>query len=514
MSPLVNNRIILLLAAVVILLIYYFYSQRQDFYQVIQQESIDGSDSLQLVPCWFEPASGLPSSECYQVHVPEDHDHPDGRIITFPMVVFRSPMKSVFKAPVLHLGAGGPGAPMRLDSIEQIQLVLELYDDMSLNLGRDLYIIDPRGTGLSQPLLTCQTFVDNEINRLQENLPVVEEWTLIDLDYARCINDFKSQGVDFNFYNSEVIARDVEFVRQLIDVPQWVLLGVSYSTVYAQFVVKKYPESVQALVLDSPVFPNLKRDHDYLRKIMFKYDLLFRNCGSPRKCQSPDEPQKMFHFFWNMHRFLNDYPLILKVKHPYENEELKVTLNGQRLLASVLEGTYGMEIFTELREILFNIGQSDTKTIEPYLVSYLEYLLDQRYADMVIDSHYCYEDKAFIDFDKIRALVEYLPAGYIRYVNRLAIDWPDHCDAMEIIPAEANVAEPIMIDKPTLILQGELDSITPLSDVRAQEPYFTDLTVETFKLSHDILGNSDCAELLAAYFISHQQPGDRRRLCE
>ncbi len=514
MSPLVNNRIILLLAVMVLILIYYFYTQRLDLNQLIQQEAITQPHNLQSVACWFEEQSSLPESECYQVQVPEDHNHPEGKKISFPLVVFRSPLQADFKVPVLHLGAGGPGAPMRLDSFEQIKMILELYDDMSLNLGRDLYIIDPRGTGLSQPLLMCQTFVDHELNRLTQNLPVVEEWTLIDRDYAECINDFKSQGVDFNFYNSEVIARDVEFLRNLINVPQWVLVGVSYSTVYAQFVVKNYPESVQALVLDSPVFPNLKKHHNYLRKIMFKYDLLFRNCGSPGPCNYPDEPHKMFQHFWKMHQFLNENPLRLTIKHPYKDEDLKVTLNGQRFLAAILEGTYGMEIFNELRQVLFNISLGKTSSIKPYLNGYLEYLLDESYGDLVIDAHYCFEDKAFIDFDQIRHLVEYLPAGYIRFVNRLAIDWPDHCEAMEIVPAEATIAEPILIDKPTLIFQGELDSITPLSDVRAQESYFTDLTVETFKLSHDILGNSECAEQLAAYFIQHQLPGDRSRLCE
>jgi len=479
-----------------------------------QSVYIDEIPALKSVPCWFGEPLGLPRSECYEIQVPEDHNHPEGRMISFPLVIFRADTRPKDSVPVFHLGAGGPGAPMKLDSLEQIQLILELYDDMSLNIGRDFYLIDPRGSGLSKPLLTCQTYVDNEVKRLTLNLSVVDEWTLIDRDYAECINHYKNQGVDFNFYNSEAIANDIEYIRQAIGIDQWVLVGVSYSTVYAQFVAKFFPETVQALVLDSPVFPNLKRHHHYVRKIMHKYDLLFRDCGTADKCQNPDEPQKLFHHFWNMHRYLNDYPMSIVVQHPYKNEKLPVTLNGQRFLAAILEGTYGTEIFTELKQILFDISIGDSRSIKPYLVGHLEFLLDETYGDITIDTHYCYEDKAFIDFELIRVLAEQLPRGYIRYVNKLAIDWPDHCDAMNIKPADATIAQVIRIDKPTLILQGELDSITPLSDVRAQEQYFNHLQVETFELSHDVLSSSDCAEKLAAYFIRNQQAGNRNSLCQ
>jgi hypothetical protein len=91
------------------------------------------------------------------------------------------------KAPVLHLGAGGPGAPMYLDSIESIKTIWEYHDELSPNQGRDLFVIDPRGTGLSKPLLMCDTFVENETKRLKKNLSVTGQNEEVNKDYFKCI---------------------------------------------------------------------------------------------------------------------------------------------------------------------------------------------------------------------------------------------------------------------------------------------------------------------------------------
>ena len=69
------------------------------------------------------------------------------------MLVFRSFAPVEGLAPLLHLGGGGPGSPVYLDYPSGAHALWANHDDMSLNQGRDLYIIDPRGTGLSKPLL-------------------------------------------------------------------------------------------------------------------------------------------------------------------------------------------------------------------------------------------------------------------------------------------------------------------------------------------------------------------------
>jgi len=117
-------------------------------FQIINSEQPYG---FKPVDCWFILEPELPRTECYYMNVPEDHSQQANqtRVIEYPVVVFRSSDSLHNKAPVLHLGAGGPGAAMGLDSTDNVKGIWEYHNDMSTHQGRDLFVIDPRGTGLS-----------------------------------------------------------------------------------------------------------------------------------------------------------------------------------------------------------------------------------------------------------------------------------------------------------------------------------------------------------------------------
>jgi pimeloyl-ACP methyl ester carboxylesterase len=463
------------------------------------------------VKCWFTWDSAGQTPECYYMKVPENHADLHGKFISFPVILFRS--HKLFKSgnPVLHLGAGGPGTPLELNSLESVKSIVEYYDGLSLQQGRDLLVMDPRGSGLSIPLLTCSLYVDNEVDRLKLNLSIVDEWTLIDEDYKGCINYLSNQDVNFNFYNSLSIARDVEMMREAAGIKKWVLIGVSYASIYAQFITRESPETVEALLLDSSAFPNLKAHHKYVETIMARYNALFNACQTSSRCD--DTAEQLEKYFWQLHRYLNDQPIEMEVNHPYTSNKLKIVLNGERFLGAVFEGIYGTDIFDDFKQILVDLSKRETKSILPYLDNYLSFLLSETYGDISMEAHYCYEDKPFTDYDLMRKLADNLPEGYIRDINRLAIDWPDNCDLMDIAPADSALAEAADINVPTLFLHGELDTITPLADVMSQKQYFKNSEVITFQLSHDILGTSACAEIMAAYFLQHKKAGNVEALC-
>ena len=469
---------------------------------------------LKPVDCWFRAEADWPETECYFMQVRENHADAQSRIVSFPLVIFRTDRLFKSANPVLHLGAGGPGAAFHLDSEESIEAILVAYDELSLAIGRDLFVIDPRGAGLSTPLLSCETYVDHEVDRLRQNLALMESWHLSDQDYVHCIRQMKQQGVNFNAYNSASILRDVEALREAMSVKQWVLVGVSYAAVYAQFLARHYPQTVEALILDSPVFPNLKAHHNYLDRVLAPYKMLFKNCGDEDGCASDEESEQLQADFWTLHDDLNENPLPMRVENPYTEREIPVILNGERFLAAVSEGVYGTEIFKELKKIVSDLGAGDTGSIHRYFESYLAFLLDKTYGDLSAEAHYCFEDKPFLDFDLMRQLSDALPAGYIRDTTKLSLDWPDKCDLMGIQPAGPEWAEAVTIEQPTLFLQGALDAITPLSDVEIQQENFQHSELLLFDLSHDILGSSHCAEKMAGYFIQHKTVGNVEAICE
>ncbi|MBL4827393.1 MAG: alpha/beta fold hydrolase [Spongiibacteraceae bacterium] len=457
------------------------------------------SYGFEPVDCWFTPESDWPQSECYHMHVPENHAEQVSKSITFPVVVFRSASTTSIKAPVLHLGAGGPGAPMNLDSSVSIKTIWQYHDDMSINQGRDLFVIDPRGTGLSNPLLTCDTFVHNEIFRLKENLSFIEASAAVDNDYFDCIEKFKSQGINLSTYNSLSIAHDIDMLREAAGVDQWVLVGVSYAAIYAQIIATQYPQSVESMILDSATFPNLKMHNHYLENTMASYRALYNYCSLNPDCEQPID--NIEQRIWDLHQTLNEHPISLVIDHPYTYNTIDVVLNGERFIASLLIGTYGETVFSELPRIVTELESRRYNSITPYLEKLTGYLLDTSYGDVSASSHYCYEDKAYTDFSLIRAMTGKLPEGYIRDTALLSLDFPDYCQEMQIGAGNPVIAAATQTDIPALFLHGELDTITPLSDVIEQRKLFSKSRLITYELSHDVLSGAECAEVVAAQFI-------------
>jgi len=462
---------------------------------------VTNTNSTGFIPadCWFTPDHDWPPVECFQMQVPEDHARPEGRYITFPVIVFRSETASKQGSPLLHLGAGGPGAPMYLDYSYAVNELWRLHDDMSINMGRDLFIIDPRGTGLSRPLLSCGEFVDNELLRFELNLSMEENIRLNDKDYFKCIDEFLAEGIDLSNYNSFSIAKDVEAMRIAANVEQWVLLGVSYGSTYAQTIAELFPESIAAMVLDSATFPRVKAHHDFVRRTITPYRKLFNYCDSDPVCTEPD--RNMEKRIWALVEKLSEKPVFMLLDNPYSDSVIPFNLNGDRLIGALFEGIYGVEIFSELPAIVSDLESRRQESIKPYVLSYVEYMLDRTWGDVSATAHYCFEDKPFIDFQQINELIEELPEGYIRTSARYYESWSKYCDRMEIDTVAPVLVPSEPFPMPTLFLQGRFDGVTPLSDVEANRSYFTNNRLLTFDRSHSILTADDCAEELAAKFL-------------
>lgn len=483
----------------------YFVFAKTPANAVFQQANDSNPTGFIPVDCWFLDDYDGPPVECYQMQVPEDHSRPDGRLITFPVVVFRSKNHDEDKSPLLHLGAGGPGAPMYLDSGYIVDSIWRAHDDMSINIGRDLFVIDPRGAGLSRPLLSCQRFVENEVNRFKYNLSIEDEVVKVDSDYYHCIDDFLSAGIDLSVYNSLSIANDIEAMRKAAKIKQWVLLGVSYGSNYAQTIADQFPESVDAMVLDSATIPWIKLHHDYIAKTTEPYRKLFNYCDSDPDCRNADE--NMEQRIWTLFEKLSDEPISMPIDMLYEDSEIDFVLNGGRLFGALFEGIYGVEIFRDLPLIVSDLEAGKYQRLKPYVLAYSDYMLDRTYGDVSAMAHYCFEDSPYIDYDLVARLIDDLPPGYIQDGARLSLEWPKYCDRMKIKVTAPGQASPSPTQIPTLFLHGKFDTATPLRDVVANRQFFKNHELVTFDLSHSILTSSDCAEQLAAKFIEDRELG-------
>ena len=463
------------------------------------QVDSDTAVGLRAVDCWFEPDSTLPPIECYRMQVPERHDSANTRIISFPVMVIRAENRQRQRAPLLHLGAGGPGAPMYLDRRETALDLAWSLNQASIAQGRDLVAIDPRGTGMARPRLACDEFVTGERRRLEQHLTLSQMRGSVVSDYRRCIDRYLADGVDFSGYNSFAVARDIESLRRTIGIDRWVLLGISYGANYALTLADLYPDTIEAMVLDSAYVARTDTSQRYLDWLIKPYQRLFDYCEYDPQCDAP--LPRVRERFWKLHASLERDPLVIDFAHG--RDRIALVLDGARFLEAIMQGVYGVEIYRDLPRIITQLERGEYSALRPYLRQHVDYMLDTDWGDVSEMAHYCYETGPFMDYERIRASFAELPPGHLRDTAEFFLDWPDHCAQMKIDSAAPQLVPSRPVQAPTLFLHGRFDSITPLAHVLEIQEYFQRPQLVGFDLGHSILTSSHCALGSAAKFIDN-----------
>jgi len=195
---------------------------------VLQSVSVAPADgALAFAPCASNAPAGF---SCAAMPVPLDRrGQVPGTISLSVERKLAGPIQS--KAAVLAL-AGGPG-----------QAALGLGEFIAKALApaltaRDLLIFDQRGTGASGPL-SCAA-----LNSFSASASQAFEHCALQLGPAR------------GAYTTQESVADIEAIRQAAGYEKLVLYGTSYGTKVAEQYAERYPQHVEALVLDSVVPPD------------------------------------------------------------------------------------------------------------------------------------------------------------------------------------------------------------------------------------------------------------------
>ncbi|HEV3321586.1 MAG TPA: alpha/beta fold hydrolase [Solirubrobacteraceae bacterium] len=182
--------------------------------------------SLSFTPCAHEA-----SFACTTVTVPLDHAGTVPGTIGLSVERLQAGLTPSASA-VLAL-AGGPGQaadPLAGFMAKAIAPALR---------GRDLIVYDQRGTGRSDPL-NCH------------NSPALEKAHTEAQEVEQCALQL---GPARGAFTSEESVQDIEAIREALGYEKLVLYGTSYGTKVALEYAERYPEHVEALVLDSVVLP-------------------------------------------------------------------------------------------------------------------------------------------------------------------------------------------------------------------------------------------------------------------
>lgn len=217
------------------------------------------------------PPDLTPRVRCGTVSVPRDDRHPDRGTFALAVVVVASATQPVRPDPDLYV-SGGPGSPLTVYADAQAR--------RPLAPGRDLILVDQRGTGASEPAL-CPD-LDTALVAAVATDP--EAAVRRRAAFAACHDQAVARGVDLDDFGTTVTAEDLESVRQALGIARWNVFGVSYGTTVAMTMMALHPETIRSAVLDS-VYPPDPILPPWPLTVADARDAFFASCDTDPDCR-------------------------------------------------------------------------------------------------------------------------------------------------------------------------------------------------------------------------------------
>ena len=447
-----------------------------------------------LDECFIEMPEGA-GYECLRVEVPEFHNEDNGRSIKLGVIRLQSTADT--PAEPLFFAEGGPGGS-NVDIAAQIAQSMVAGDESvytDLLLTRDLVFFTQRGTLYAEPALMCsEETMAPMLEAFYAGLSAQEREQISTDAIKACYEEFAEAGVDFAAYNSVENAADINSIREVLGYDQIVLYGDSYGTVLSQHVMRDYPDTLAAVILDGVdtlSAPSWVTGEDAEFQSALEYAIGL--CAADEACSEayPDLAEDVE----AVYQKLQAEPYVAEVdgKQIYIDENLAASAFFTALYSPITASFLPLGVDTFLNE----------KQDERSLV--LLYGVFPRFESISLPMHnamVCSEDPVTsvddaISLDEVYSVVS-------EQARSEASSYIEMCSYMNlpVLPDETDV--PISSDLPVLLLSGALDPATPASN--AEEVLATLPNGFSFEFPYgghvQFLTGNVCAESIVASFIA------------
>ena len=379
-----------------------------------------------------EHSAATTKAWCSPFQVAENRTETNGRKLDLKFALIPS-LQAADDDFIVYL-AGGPG-----------QSAIDTWPQMADALGparkhRHVLLLDQRGTGASNPL-TCKAEED------EESLPFDLERTVASTQ--SCLDEV-SKIADPRFYTTTDAVEDLEALRQALGGPKFDLVGVSYGTRVAQQYLKRHPEGVRSIVLDSVAPNELVLGGEFARNLDDALKAQFANCAKSPACAKafPDPYADLT----RLRAALTEAPRQVRYADPVTFKEKTETLNAESMVGLVRMFAYAPESAALIPN---TIKQSLAGNDAPLLgqIGILSQGIEALVGSGMQLSVICAEDADRLTVDAAAADT-LLGIRMVEILKAQCRIWPRGSR-----PADFN--DPAKGDTPILVLEGELDPVTP-----------------------------------------------------
>ncbi len=427
----------------------------------------------------------IQESLCGTVYVFENRDSRQGRKIGLNVMVLPSTTSATKSDPIFLL-AGGPGQ-------SAVTAGPSLYYRLNvLRKGRDIVLVDQRGTGKSNSL-ACE--LDIPLDE-QFDLTVAEAMDRqIDL-LKKCLKDYDA---DPSLYTTPIAMDDLNEVREVLGFEKINLVGISYGTRAGLVYLRRHEESVRSLVLDAVVPMTLPIPKNVAIDAQSAFNQLLQDCQNQPGCQ--DAYPDLYDHFQQLVERLKQSPESVTAHHPRTGE--RVTGRIDPLLISRL-----------VRSIMYN------RTLSRLLPLVIEQAYDGNYQPLSALAYSMTGDESTLSTGM---MISVLCAEDMKLVkspnNSKDFDNPIYdlaaaaCQFWPTGSVPENYFEPVTSSVPVLLTSGTLDPITP--------PKYGWEAAATLENSEHIIvpgvGHGSivtgCMPDVVADFINNPEPGKIKAAC-
>lgn len=394
--------------------------------------------ALAFAPCELgeRNSAATTAAYCAPFQVPEDWDQPAGRRINLNLALVRS-TSAVAERDLVVLLAGGPG-----------QAATAVYPQAAAGFApllehRNVLLLDQRGTGGSHPLKCQETTTADDAASLDLDLAKVREQT-------RACLDVVSRDADPAQYTTSVALRDLEAVRQALGAPQFDLVGVSYGTRVAQQYLRRYPDAVRSVVLDSAVPNQLVLGSEFAIDLDAALKAQFAECTRTPACAKAfGDP---YASLYRLRDALAAHAPTVTFRNPRSNMQESKPLDAQTFASVVRMFAYSSETSALLPLAIDRALHGDYAPLLGQASLLNDELSDLSGSGMQL-SVICAEDAD--------VLAERPQDAHLILGDTFAKVWRAQCAIWPHGSRPADFHAPIASDKPVLILSGQFDPVTP-----------------------------------------------------
>ena len=363
--------------------------------------------------------------------------------------------------------------------------------------GRVVYIVDRRGTGLSEPVLRCHEVgaARNAILAVPARDPAAT--SLLTAALRDCRARLVADGIDIEAYGLLSSARDIEALRTELALPPWNVIGFGSASRLALEVARQSPAGVRSIVLDSPVpaqGPDPAFNAAAAAAVMAR---LAELCESDADCGRAHRDVEAE--LGALIESLRVEPITL---HAGATAQASTIVFDDIRASRAIRATLGYEGGRKLSSLLRSIRAASDRTIVPD--DPLVRLLTEAGDACVGYFPDCtnVEDGSWLGT---------LCADVVPFMDRPAALSPtaatawlaptfEHsplfaaCDAWAVRPADPSIAAPVVSDVPALVLVGQFDPYTgPLPELEAALVGLSSATfLEVPNQSYNVFGFNEC----------------------